>query len=191
MDVAIKWMGFACFLAFLCSVLPLPILAIFRRTRRAAGLAYMACSFVFGGTLWIISAMTVYESWGLGALIVGLMIIGVGVVPMTLIIFAISSQWFLFGEVLLILLVAIGVRMFGFWLAEKAKWEFSQTPAERPSADWLPTTATKTNPEPPLSQGGPICKRCIASHPISRQETVRLSMEGAHVLDKAARDRGK
>lgn len=114
------WAGFGCLIAAALCLLVFPALAVFRSTRRAAAYGYVACSFVFGGSLWIMCAVTVWGAWGTFWLVVGVFILGVGVFPMALIIFGLSSQWYLFAEVLLIGAIALSVRMLGIWLAEKS-----------------------------------------------------------------------
>lgn len=114
------WLGFACLVSACLCVLILPWLAIFRKTRWAAGVGYVASSIVFGGTLWIMCFLTVWDAWSLFWALVGTLVLGVGVLPMSLVIFAIGSQWALFVEVLLIGAVAVGVRLLGFWLIEKS-----------------------------------------------------------------------
>lgn len=116
-----SWLGWAVFVSALVCILVLPWLAIFRRSRGLAGGAYVAASYVFGATLWIMCLLTVWDVWGGFWAAVGVLVLGVGVLPMSLVIFALASQWALFIEVLLIAAVALGVRLLGVWLIAKSK----------------------------------------------------------------------
>lgn len=120
MVTAAGWLGLACLLALACCVFLFPILAIFRRYRRFAGYGYLTSSFVLGGSLWIVCAMTVFDAWGSLALWIGVLMFGVGVLPMTLIIYGLASKWVLFAEFIAIGGVAVGTRMLGYWLMQKS-----------------------------------------------------------------------
>jgi hypothetical protein len=113
-------LGWLCFFAIVGCLLIFPLLAIFRSTRRTAGYGYVAASFVFGLSLWIMCFLTVFDSWGLGAALVGALMIGVGVFPMALAALAWASQWYLFAEVITIGAIVYATRTIGLWLASKA-----------------------------------------------------------------------
>lgn len=116
-----RWTGAAAGIAFLVCIFVLPWFTIFRRTRKAAGGGYVVSSFVLGGSLWIMCFLTVWDAWGVYWALAGVLVLGVGVLPMSLVIFATSSQWALFIEVLLIGGLAIGVRTLGVWIISKAQ----------------------------------------------------------------------
>jgi hypothetical protein len=64
--------------------------------------------------------LTVFDAWGLFWALVGTLILGIGVLPMSLIIFAKAAQWALFAEILIIGAITIGARALGSWLIGKA-----------------------------------------------------------------------
>jgi hypothetical protein len=113
--------GFAFYLGILCCITIFPILAIFRRTRSVAGWGYIASGWVFGASLWTMCLLTVFDAWGAVATAIGVLLVGVGVIPMALIVLSISGQWSLFAEVLIIGAAALGIMMLGSWLLGKAK----------------------------------------------------------------------
>lgn len=121
MTIIAQWAGFFAGVALLICIFILPWLAIFRKTRAAGGAGYVIASYVFGGTLWTMCFLTVWDAWGPFWAVVGVLVLGVGVLPMSLVIFAMGSQWWLFGEVLVIGALALSVRLLGIWLIEKAK----------------------------------------------------------------------
>lgn len=120
MNTLVSWLGAAWGLSFLLCISIFPLLAIFRRTRRAGGVGYLVASYVIGATLWIMCCLTVFDAWGLFWALVGVLILGIGVLPMCLIIFAREAQWALFAEILILSAAIIGFRMFGAWLLEKS-----------------------------------------------------------------------
>lgn len=119
MDTAITMIAVASSAAFFSCLTILPILCIFRKTRRFAGGSYVVASFVFGAALWIMSALTVYATWGGFAVFLGTMVVGIGVVPMTLWILIAGGQWFNLADVTLLAGSLIGTRLLGAWLLSR------------------------------------------------------------------------
>src|SRR4051812_15628184 len=74
-------------------VLILLPLAAFRRTRTAAGVGLFGSSWLFGLNLWLASAFFTFMYWGWPALIVGLLFIGLGVLPIAVAALLWHSDW--------------------------------------------------------------------------------------------------
>ena len=68
-------------LTFLVSLVVLVPLAFIRRTRRFAGTGLFFGSFLFAFVTWLLAALTAFGAYGWGGLIIGLLIFGVGVIP--------------------------------------------------------------------------------------------------------------
>lgn len=89
-------------------------LAVWSRTRAAAGIGLFIASYVFGATTWFLGAGVSFASFGWFGLVVGLMIMGIGVVPI-----GIAGAYFSLnsGEMALSLLVmaciTFGTRLLG------------------------------------------------------------------------------
>jgi len=64
----------------ICVLILLPLL-FFRRTRTFSVISIMAGTWAAGGVLWITSVGILYFNWGWGALLFGLLFLGIGVVP--------------------------------------------------------------------------------------------------------------
>ncbi|OIR18979.1 hypothetical protein GALL_13230 [mine drainage metagenome] len=109
----ISWCGLVVVLLGL-----LPLVAS-KETRGAGGLGIFFASYLFGATLWFWSMLITYTFWGWPALIIGLVIMGVGVLPIALLATAIKGEWGLFGQLLLIFVVTIGTRGGGTWAVHK------------------------------------------------------------------------
>ena len=69
--------------------------------------------------MWCSGVAFTYEVWGTMGVIVGLAFAGVGIVPVAMLAELFHGEWeVLFGFVILIVL-AFGLRLLGFWLAKK------------------------------------------------------------------------
>lgn len=122
-DKLIPWLVTASTYALLaCLFIFLP-LCIFRRTRPWAGVGFIYASLLFGVMLFAYACLYVVETWGYGALAVGLIFAGVGVVPVGLLAAILHRDWSVFWELLFGVLLTFGPRMLGLWLT---------TPKEQP-----------------------------------------------------------
>jgi hypothetical protein len=68
----------------ICLFVLLP-LAIFRWTRGFAASGLMLASFAFGVTTWMASFSITYYYWGIGAVLIGSLLVGVGILPIAVI----------------------------------------------------------------------------------------------------------
>lgn len=88
--------------------------------RGFSAVGIMCASMVFGVILWIWGMAYTYVAWGLLGVMVGLVFLGVGVVPVAMVAALLHGDWanlgLLFGAVVL----TIGSRGVAHWLAEKA-----------------------------------------------------------------------
>ncbi len=75
----ISWIALAIVLFVL---LPL---AAWRKTRGMAGTGLFITSYIFGATTWFLGAAVTFGSFGWLGLIIGLLVLGVGVVPLGII----------------------------------------------------------------------------------------------------------
>lgn len=106
------------FAAFTLVVL-LPM-AVFPRTRpAAAGIMYVG-SFLYGLTAWLIGFIVTLKYWGVFWVIIGLVLAGVGVVPMGLLATAFAQDTTAFWSLLVLTVLTLGTRYFSRWLARKS-----------------------------------------------------------------------
>src|ERR1035438_6796518 len=87
------WLVTASVIAVLVCIFIFLPLCVFRRTRPWAGAGYVYASYVFGLMLWAYSCLFVVYAWGYGALAVGLIFAGVGVVPVALLAAIFHAEW--------------------------------------------------------------------------------------------------
>ena len=73
----------------------------------------MYASSIFGITLWIWGLVLTYNLWGGGAVLVGLFLFGVGVVPMAMLATLFAAMWSLLGQLLLLAAMTYWTQRFG------------------------------------------------------------------------------
>lgn len=74
----ISWLG------LLFVVLVLLPMALFKSTRGKAGVGLFTASWLFGITTWMLGAAVTFATYGIGGFILGLLLFGVGVVPIAI-----------------------------------------------------------------------------------------------------------
>ena len=72
-------------LAFAIAIVVLGPLAAFRKTRGAAGVGLFIVSYIIGATTWFLGAAVTFGSFGWAGLIIGILFLGLGVVPLGII----------------------------------------------------------------------------------------------------------
>jgi hypothetical protein len=85
---------------------------LMRRSRASYPTFLFITSFLFGANLWIWSSLNLYQEWGRTALIVGVLMGGVGVVPLAFAALASHGQWADVGLGALLLII-FGLFRFG------------------------------------------------------------------------------
>ncbi len=120
---AIPWLYLASYLAFGFTLFVLLPLALFRRTRAFAGSGLIIASYIFGLNLWCFSFILTLALWGVIAVIIGLVIAGVGIVPVALLATGFSAEWTRFIDIIILLVLTFGCRFVGFYIGEKAQRE--------------------------------------------------------------------
>ncbi len=93
-------------------------LAIPRATRGVSSLALLVASCVFGATLLMEGLLLTLAIWGLGAVFIGLMFAGVGVVPIAMLATLINGLWGPLIELVLLTIMTFGSRIGASLLAE-------------------------------------------------------------------------
>jgi hypothetical protein len=88
-------------------------LLLFRGARGFVGNTYITASYVFGITTWVWSLLLAYSYWGVFAVIIGLVIMGVGVFPVALLACLFHANWSTAGELFLAGIMIYIVRFIG------------------------------------------------------------------------------
>jgi hypothetical protein len=109
---ALPYFVLAAQIAFGAMVTVLLPMSAFRQTQRMAAKGLVYASSIFGVTLWVWGLLLTYNLWGGGAVLVGLFLFGVGVVPMAMLATAFAAMWSTLGQLLLLMVLAYGTRHF-------------------------------------------------------------------------------
>jgi hypothetical protein len=94
-------------------------LAAFRRTRAFSATAILIASYVFGATLWCYGFLITLATWGWLAVILGLFILGVGVVPIAVLASMLEGNWDVVAQFVALIAATFGARYFALWLESK------------------------------------------------------------------------
>lgn len=94
------------------SVLALIPLSFFNRTRAWAGKMLYLSSFLYGICAWLLSFVITMELWGVFAVILGLVLLGIGIVPIGVLAALFNAQWDVLLNIAFLLMLAFGVRRY-------------------------------------------------------------------------------
>lgn len=119
--IVLPWLNLISGITFLVCILVFLPLSIFRRTRAFAGIGLFSASFVFGMSLWFSGFLLTYLFWGALALVIGLFMAGIGVVPMAMLASVLHGEWSVFIGLLLMAFFTFGARILGLHLVEKTE----------------------------------------------------------------------
>lgn len=92
-------------------------LSVVRKLRPFTSAAILLISFVFGITLWIEGLLVTLSTWGTFAVIVGVLMGGIGVVPIGMLAALFHGLWDPLFELLILTVLTFGSRFFSQWLA--------------------------------------------------------------------------
>ena len=116
----LEWTFPAFAITLLVSVALLAPLALIPPTRGFSAVGFMIASFAFGAILWLWGMAYTYSVWGLFGVIVGLVLLGVGVVPVAMFAALVHGDWGNLGMFVVTAVVTFGSRGLANWLGEKA-----------------------------------------------------------------------
>jgi hypothetical protein len=107
-------------------------LSFFKKTRGIAGTGLFFLSYIFGATLWVWSFLLTYTLWGTLALVIGLFIAGIGVIPIAILATVFNGKWFELGNLILSLIMTLGTRFLGMYLVaqyeEQKELSYTKSP---------------------------------------------------------------
>ena len=101
-------------------IFAIPI-SFFRKTKNISGNLIISSSYVFGLQLWLSGLLLTLQIWGIWAVIIGLLLLGIGVVPIAMIATLFHGMWMDFGQLILSLILVFGSRILGGRILEKSR----------------------------------------------------------------------
>ena len=73
----------------------------------------------FRRDVWCCGLGVTYEAWGIGGVIIGLVIAGIGIVPVAMLAVLLHGEWQALIVFVILIVLTFGLRALGFWLAKK------------------------------------------------------------------------
>jgi hypothetical protein len=119
-DKVMPWLNLASEILLGIAVLVLLPMSFFRKSRPLAGIGFYFGSYVFGLTLWAFSCLVCYYIWGYMALIIGLILAGIGVMPVAVIASLFTGHWSLLWSLIFQIVLTFGTRYLGMRLIHAA-----------------------------------------------------------------------
>ena len=116
----LPWLGLLCLLTFALNLVVLGPLALIKPTRGWAGLGFYISSLVFGLSVWFLGFLTTLDLWGVGAVVIGLFILGIGCVPIAMLATLLNGMWIDLVILVFLVVLTYGLRILGLSLAEAA-----------------------------------------------------------------------
>lgn len=113
----INWLAGILFTANLLLLL----VAIIPKTRGVIGVIIYISSYVYGLSAWIYGLAVTLALWGWIAVIIGLFMGGIGVVPIGMLAAIFNGEWGIFWTLLLTVLLTYGSRIVGYALANSSE----------------------------------------------------------------------
>ena len=129
-DKLYPWLLGIALLSLLISVFCFLPSAALKETRLFAGVGLLICSYVFGALLWAFGFLVTYNLWGIFGLVIGLMLFGVGVVPIAILATLFKGMWSTLGLLILGLFAVYGTRSLSGYFAVRAEQESYETAAK-------------------------------------------------------------
>ena len=102
-------------------VVPLLVLPLlFKRTRRFSGNSLVVVSFLLGVSTWLTATVWLNDLWGAAAVIIGVLMFGVGSVPLACLALLFHAKFGMLGVLLGQLAAVYILRVLGLWVESKA-----------------------------------------------------------------------
>lgn len=118
---ALQWLIDFSWIVFAINLFILFPLGLFRKTGIVGGMGMYISSYVFGLTLWFLGLLLTYFTWGFFGIFIGLVLGGVGVVPVAMLAMLINGELFTLLVLVILIVLTFGSRSLGIYLASRAE----------------------------------------------------------------------
>lgn len=118
----LNYLGWIFLVIFIFILVPL---SFFKKTRLFSGILMLFLSYIFGIHLWIFSAIVTYFLWGGVALLIGIFLLGIGVLPFAILASLFDGEWIFFGSLVFMTILTYGNRILGIYLIGKSEEEIN------------------------------------------------------------------
>jgi len=113
----LPWFTDLSLFVFIIVIFILLPLAISKSTRELSSIGLFIASYVFGITLWMKSLLLTIKIWGVSAVVIGLIFLGVGIVPIAMLATLIKGMWNHFFELIFLIIITYACRFGSLYLA--------------------------------------------------------------------------
>lgn len=107
----LPWFSILSLITLALAVLVVLPLAIPRATRRSSSAALLVISYVFGATVWMKGFLLCLTIWGAWAVFIGVVLLGVGVVPIAILATIFEKEWAHLIELIVFTVLTFGARI--------------------------------------------------------------------------------
>ncbi len=114
-----KWLIILTELGLLAAVLYGLVALLVKSVRRSFGIYLLLLSFGIGAATWTASALLVLGIWGITGFVIGVLLGGIGVVPLSLFATLLHREWTNFFAVIVQLICLFGTRYSGIAIVER------------------------------------------------------------------------
>ena len=119
-DLSLPIFRFISYTIFLVDIIIfLPLLAV-KKFKRFSGSGLLISSYLFGITLWLWCLVLTFKLWGWLALVIGVVLCGIGVVPIALLAALFSGLFSTFCWIILYIIIVFATRVFGIHLINQS-----------------------------------------------------------------------
>jgi hypothetical protein len=115
----LKWVPVVFWGTLLIVFFVLGPLSLIPPARAIAAIGVVIASYVFSVIMWCFGLAVTYAIWGMMGVIIGLLIAGVGIVPVAMLATLLHGQWEILIELVILIVLTFGPRALGVWLAQK------------------------------------------------------------------------
>ena len=88
-------------------------MALFKKTKEFSGKALFLSSYIYGALLWLACLVITFKLWGWFGIVVGLLLLGIGLVPIAIVATIIGGLWGVLLNIIILLVVIWLARMIG------------------------------------------------------------------------------
>lgn len=115
------WMATIFWIVIALTIIILVPLSIIKKTRDIGLGGIFITSYIYGLLLWVWSFLITYSTWGWIAIIIGLVVMGVGVVPIAFLAALLNAQWTILLQMIILIAITYGTRLLVNFIAEKSE----------------------------------------------------------------------
>ena len=100
----LPWLSIVMWILFVVDIIIFLPLGLFKKTKSISSFGFYLSAFIYGLTLWVWSLLLTYFIWGAFAVIIGVLIAGIGVIPTAILATIFEGEFLVTGQIILLLI---------------------------------------------------------------------------------------